>query len=157
MATAPIPEADPEREDPNEFTQVERPLLKQLVAMGWEFVPGDLDYPAKTFRASFRETVLEPRLKAAIRRINKDDHGNEWLDDLTIDRAIRELLKPDGRGLLELNRNFTQRLQTGVRVTVADGPRAGEEVTVHAIAWEKDRLKDNDFLAVRNGPQNSDQ
>ena len=26
-----ISELDPEREDPNEFTQVERPLLKQLV------------------------------------------------------------------------------------------------------------------------------
>jgi type I restriction enzyme R subunit len=148
MATAPIPEADPGRDDPNEFTQVERPLLKQLVAMEWDFVQGDLEYPAKTFRTSFRETVLEPRLKAAIRRINKDDHGNEWLDDLTIDRAIRELLKPDGRGLLELNRNFTQCLQTGVRVTVADGPRAGEEITVHAIAWEKARLKENDFLAI---------
>ena len=90
--TTPIPEVDRERDDPNEFTEVERPLLIQLVAMGWDFVRGDLDYPAKTFRSSFRETVLEPRLKAAIRRINKDDLGNEWLDDLTIDRAVRELL-----------------------------------------------------------------
>lgn len=148
MATSPIPELDREREDPNEFTQVERPLLKQLVAMEWDFVQGDVEYPAKTFRTSFRETVLEPRLKDAIRRINKDDRGNEWLDDLTIDRAIRELLKPDGRGLLELNRNFTQRLQTGVRVTVADGPRAGEEIPVHVIAWDKEHLKENDFLAI---------
>ena len=62
-----------------DFGQVERPLLKQLVAMEWDFVQSDLEYPAKTFRTSFRETVFEPRLKAAIRRINKDDHGNEWL------------------------------------------------------------------------------
>ena len=144
--TTPNPEADRERDDPNEFTEVERPLLVQLVAMGWDFVQGDFDYPARTFRKSFRETILEPRLKAAIRRINKDDLGNEWLDDLTIDRAIRELLKTDGRGLLELNRNFTQRLQTGVRVPVAEGPRAGEEITVHVIAWEKER--ENDFLAI---------
>ena len=33
MPTTPIPEQDNERENPNEFTQVERPLLKQLVAM----------------------------------------------------------------------------------------------------------------------------
>lgn len=146
--TTPILEVDLERDDPNEFTEVERPLLVQLVGMGWDFVQGDLEYPAKTFRASFRETVLDPRLKAAIRRINKDAHGKEWLDDLTIDRAVRELLKPDGRGLLELNRNFTQRLQTGVRVAVAEGPRAGQDITVHFIAWEKDRLKENDFLAI---------
>ncbi len=79
MATAPIPEADPERDDPNEFTRVERPLLKELVAMDWNFVPGDLEYPAKTFRPSFRETVLEPRLKAASRHINKDDHDDELI------------------------------------------------------------------------------
>jgi type I restriction enzyme R subunit len=148
MSTMPIAEVDFERDDPNEFTVVEQPLLTQLVGLGWDYVAGDLEYPAKTFRTSFRETVLEPRLKAAIKRINKDDHGNEWLDDLTIERAVRELLKPDGRGLLELNRNFTHRLQTGVRVTVADGPRSGEEITVHAVAWDKDRLADNDFLAI---------
>ncbi len=148
MPTPVIPEADRERDDPNEFTEVERPLIAQLVAMGWDFVQGDLEYPAKTFRTSFRETVLEPRLKAAIRCINQDDHSNEWLDDLTIDRAVCELLKTEGRGLLELNRNFTQRLQTGVRVTVAEGPRAGQDITVHVIAWERDRLKENDFLAI---------
>jgi len=36
-------EVDRERDDPNEFTEVERPLLIQLVAMGWDFVQGDLD------------------------------------------------------------------------------------------------------------------
>jgi hypothetical protein len=34
--------------------------------MGRDYVQGDLEYPAKTSRTSFRETVLEPRLKAAI-------------------------------------------------------------------------------------------
>ena len=148
MPTCPIPEADPQRDDPNEFTLVERPLLAQLVAMGWEFIQGDLDYPAKTGRASFKETVLLERLRAAIRRINKDDHGQEWLDDLTIERAVRELLKPEGHGLLELNRNFTQRLVQGVRVPVAQGPRAGEDVRVHVIAWEPDRIRENEFLAI---------
>ena len=60
MPTMPIAEVDFERDDPNEFTVVERPLLTQLLAMGWEYLPGDLEYPAKTFRTSFRETVLEP-------------------------------------------------------------------------------------------------
>lgn len=45
-----IPELDPDpkRETPNEWTTVERPLLQQLVAMGWEYLEGNLDYPQKT-------------------------------------------------------------------------------------------------------------
>src|SRR5262245_21690163 len=148
MTTSAIPEVDYNRENPSEYTEVERRLLVQLVAMGWDFIEGDLDYPSKTGRNSFRETVLLERLRAAFRRINKADLGREWLDDLTLDRAARELLRPEGNGLLDLNRNFTQRLLTGVRVTVAEGPRAGEEVQVQAIAWEPERLKENEFLAI---------
>jgi hypothetical protein len=51
MATSAIPETDRERDNPNGFTEVERPLLVQLMAMGWDFIQGDLDYPGKTGRA----------------------------------------------------------------------------------------------------------
>src|ERR1039457_4080356 len=148
MPTSSIPHVDYERDNPNEFTEVERPLLVQLVEMGWDYIKGDLDYPAKTGRTSFSETVLLERLRSAFRRINTDERGHEWLDDLTIDRAVRELLRPEGRGLLELNRSFMQRLQVGVRVVVAEGPRSGEEVTLHSIAWEPERLKENEFLTI---------
>jgi hypothetical protein len=87
--------------------------------MGCDFVEGDLDYPAKTFRASFSETILIDRLRVAFRRLNLDSGGCEWLDDLTIERAIRELMRHEGRGLVEMNRNFMERLVTGVRVPVA--------------------------------------
>jgi type I restriction enzyme R subunit len=91
---------------------------------------------------------LQERLRAALLRINKDEQGQEWLDDLTIERAVRELLRPEGRGLLEMNRNFTQRLLSGVRVNVAQGPKAGEEVQLQAIAWQPEHLEENEFLAV---------
>src|SRR5436305_15042050 len=99
MTTSSIPEVDYSRENPNEFTEVERKLLLQLVAMGWDFIQGDLDYPGKTERASFSETVLLERLRRAFRRINKDEQGQEWLDDLTLDRAAREMLSPEGNSL----------------------------------------------------------
>jgi type I restriction enzyme R subunit len=143
-----IPEVDPTCDDPTEFTVSEQPMLKQLGAMGWAFVKGDLDYPAKTFRSSFSETLLLERLRAAFRRLNLDSGGNEWLDDLTIDRAIRELTRRDGRGLVEINRVFMERLASGVRVAVAEGPRCGEEVTLWPIAWEPERLKENEFVAI---------
>jgi len=148
MTTSPIPVTDYSRENPNEYTEVERKLLAQLAAMGWGFIQGDLDYPAKTGRTSFSQTVLLERLRHAFRRINKNGEGQEWLDDLTLDRAEREMLRPDGNGLLELNRSFTQRLLVGVRVTVAAGPRAGQEVQLQAIAWEPEHLNENEFLAI---------
>ncbi|HEY0073082.1 MAG TPA: type I restriction endonuclease, partial [Abditibacteriaceae bacterium] len=135
-------------DNPNEYTVSEAPLLQQLVAMGWEYVEGDLQYPAKTGRSSFSETILLERLKAAFRKVNLDEAGDEWLDNLTIERAIRELLKPEGNGLLEMNQHFMQRLVTGVRVTVAEGPCTGQDVTLHPIAWQPDRLQDNEFLAI---------
>lgn len=91
-----IPEldADPNREIPKEWTVVERPLLQQLAAMGWEYLEGDIDYPQKTSRESFRDVLLREDLRKAIRRINEA----EKLDDITIDRPIRELERSDKPG-----------------------------------------------------------
>lgn len=58
---AEIPLTDNEREYPNEYTEVERPLLVQLGAMGWQYVRGDLDYPQKTFRERFRDVLLRDK------------------------------------------------------------------------------------------------
>ncbi len=148
MPTCPIPENDSSRDDPNEFSLVEAPLLRQLVAMGWDYIEGDLEYPQNTGRTSFAETILTDKLKAALRRVNLDHNGHEWLDDLTLDRAVRELTRHEGRGLLEMNQNFMQRLVKGVRVTIAEGPRSGEEETLFPIAWEPDREGANEFLAI---------
>lgn len=78
-----IPELDPdpEREPPNEWTTVERPLLQQLVAMGWEYLPGDIDYPQKICRENFRDVLLREPLRQAIIRINATEDG------VTIPRA----------------------------------------------------------------------
>ena len=38
-----MPNVDYERDNPNEFTEVERPLLVQLVGMGWDYIEGDID------------------------------------------------------------------------------------------------------------------
>ena len=94
---ASIPLTDPERQDPCEYTEVEYPMLKQLASMGWQYLQGDLDYPEKTGREHFRETLLKPRLRAAIRKLNLDPQGNEYLDDVTIDRAIRELERSESQ------------------------------------------------------------
>ena len=93
MTTSPIPEVDYTRENPNEYTEVERKLLVQSspwdgisLRVIWTILPR-LGAPASA----------KPRCGAparAFRRINKDEQGQEWLDDLTLDRAARELLRP---------------------------------------------------------------
>lgn len=64
-AVIPELDSDPDRGLPNEWTTVERLLLKQMDTIGWNFHPGDIDYPGKTFR----EVLLRDHLTAAIRRI----------------------------------------------------------------------------------------
>jgi type I restriction enzyme, R subunit len=40
-----------------ELDEVERPLVEQLVSVGWQFVEGDLDHPARTGRTAFCEVL----------------------------------------------------------------------------------------------------
>ncbi len=131
-----IPEldTDPERETPNEWTMVERPLLKQLTAMGWEYLQGDIDYPQKTFRERFRDVLLRDQLRAAILRIN----AAEKLDEITIDRAIRELERSDKPEGLARNRELTDKLIRGVSVHRAVGGDGSHSrnVTVRFIDFD---------------------
>lgn len=110
-----IPEldADLNHELPNEWTVVERPLLQQLVAMGWTYLQGDLDYPQKTFRDRFRDVLLRDKLRAAIRRINADEKVDAgfWKP---IEAGINQLLRCSNmREDVELEEGIEQRRDTG--------------------------------------------
>ena len=143
-----IPMTDPDRENPNEYSEVEYPMLSQLAGMGWEYLQGDLDYPQKTFREHFREVILKPRLRAAIRKINLDDNGNEYLDDVTIDRAIQELQRTETQNLLDRNKELTAKLVLGVKVPWAECPAGARDNTVRVHFFDFDRWDRNDFLAI---------
>lgn len=143
-----IPELDPAptREAPNEWTTVERPLLVQLAAMGWEYLQGDLDYPQKTHRENFREVLLQEPLRQAIRTINAGEH----LDETTIDRAIRELQRSDKAEGLGRNRELTEKLLKGVSVVRAESGDEGHgrNVNVRFIDFDPSRQQNNSFLAI---------
>jgi hypothetical protein len=51
--------------------------------------------------------ILTDKLRDAIRRINRDEDGNPYLDDVTIDRAIRELLTTTEFGVFDKNGELT--------------------------------------------------
>jgi len=145
---SPIPalDPDPQRETPNEWTTVERPLLQQLAAMGWEYLQGDMDYPQKTLRENFREVLLREPLRNAIRKIN----GAENLDDVTLDRAIRELERSDKPGGMDRNRELTEKLIKGVSVPRATGGESphSRNVTVRFIDFDPAGQDNNSFLAI---------
>lgn len=145
---SPIPslDPDPQRETPNEWTTVERPLLLQLAAMGWEYLQGDMDYPQKTLREHFRDVLLREPLRNAIRRIN----AAEDLDDITMDRAIRELERSDKPGGPDRNRELTEKLIKGVSVPRATGGDSSHSrhVTVRFIDFDPAGQDNNSFLAI---------
>ncbi|MCK5602901.1 type I restriction endonuclease subunit R, partial [Candidatus Pacearchaeota archaeon] len=138
----------PPTSNPTEWSEVERPLLQQLIAMGWQYLEGDCDYPQKTFRDNFRQVLLLPKLRDAIRRINLDEDGNEYLDDLTIERAIAELQRAGTTGLLQANKNLTEKLIKGVHVPRAEGGDPSRQATIRFIDFAPDHLDRNEFLAM---------
>jgi type I restriction enzyme R subunit len=69
-----------------ERTEVELPLIAQLVSMGWQYLEGDTGVPAHTERATFREVLLHGRLRNALRQANLDETGQPWCH-LTADTA----------------------------------------------------------------------
>lgn len=145
MDTIPELDTDPNRELPCEWTTVERPLLQQLVAMGWTYLQGDIDYPQKTYRERFRDVLLYDNLRAAIKRINEA----EQLDDVTIDRAIAALERSDRPAGLERNKELTEKLITGVSVPRATGGDAhSRNVTVKFIDFDPTHQDKNEFLAI---------
>lgn len=131
---------------PTELTQVELPLIEQLRGMGWQFVPGNGEDPAATERSSFREVLLEGRVRAALRRINRGADGEPWLDGSRIGQAVSALERGSAIKLMEANEHVTALLLKGTQVEGLPGWDSGREQTVHFIDWK--RPDNNDFLAV---------
>jgi type I restriction enzyme R subunit len=128
----------------DEFTLVESPLVQTLETLGWATLDGDPEVPEFTERSSFREAVLTKRLAAALRRINLDDKGQEWLDDGRIQSATNSLLLLHAAKLIEVNEQATTLLLEGVGV---EGPDGGRGRTVRFIDF--DHPERNEFLLVR--------
>jgi type I restriction enzyme R subunit len=131
---------------PNEYTEVELPLLSQLVNMGWSHVQGSKWEPSASGRETFRDVVLSGHLRAALRRINIDDDGQDWLDESRIAQAESALLRIPAVKLLEANREVTSLLLTGATVDGIETRDGGRGQTVHYIDWRHPER--NEFLAI---------
>ncbi len=102
---------------------VEKPFCKQLQGMDWQWIEGDPDLPEATERPNSREVLVRGRLAAALRKLNLRD-GKASLDDTRIAKAIRDLERPPGHRLMEVNEAVTE-LLLKTRLCLALGTRCG--------------------------------
>ena len=104
--------------------------------MGADISPGS-DAP---LRESYEEVVLEPRLRAALRRINRH------LPEDAIEQAVRVIARPPEPTLARNNRWFHRLLADGIDVEyrTSGGEARGDK------AWLADFTKpsSNDLLVV---------
>jgi len=134
----------------DELNVVERPLLRQLGVMGWTHVEGVDEDPStggKDFhllgRDTFQQTLLRDRIEAALRRLNRNDDGSQWLDERRISQAISQLERPTARDFISINEELHDKIVRGVNVS---GPDGEHERRVHFIGFEPD--DENEFVAV---------
>jgi type I restriction enzyme R subunit len=114
--------------------------------MDWSVIEGSKTDPTVTERESFREVVLSARLRAALTTINRDDDGDEWLDEGRLAQAESALLRSTASKLIEANQEVTGLLLTGTTVDGIPERDAGRGQTIQYIDWQNP--ENNDFVAI---------
>ena len=126
----------------DERNHVEKPLLEQLVGLGWEVI--DLTdmkkSPAASHRNSFTEVVMLPVLRERLKVINP------WLEDDQVEEVIKQLTASfPSTGLLENNRHLFQLLLENT--SVSENRQSGEKSpTVRFVDFAT--RENNRFIAV---------
>lgn len=129
-----------------ESTQVENPMIDQLIRMGWKFTTGNEVHATATGRRSFRDVLLVGELRDALRRINLDAGGLEWLDDARLDEAVNALERITPSKLIEANQEATTLLLKGLAVEGLPDWDHGRQQTIGFIDW--DNWSNNTFRAI---------
>lgn len=130
---------------PDEYTHVEKPFIDQLVSMGWQWIEGNTRDPSVTGRSDFREVLLEGRVKAALRRINREQ-GRDWLDEARVNQAFSALDRLGAHQLLEANQRALELLLKGMEVEGDPDLHGGKDQTLHFIDYE--HPDNNEFLVI---------
>ena len=116
----------------NEDTLSEKPALRLLEKLGYEFIPGERMDPQETEdceRSSRREVVLGQRLAEKLKAINSG------LTPGTIEKAVRALTSVQGSSLLEENRTIHAWLVSGMSIEQDTGGKRRHE-TVRFIDFD---------------------
>ncbi|KWF79231.1 restriction endonuclease subunit R [Burkholderia cepacia] len=119
-----------------EIEDVERPLVAQLLVLGWSHVAGSLDDPGVTGRTSFAEVIQEGVLRERLGALNVGPDGEPWLDDGRLSEAVAAITRPGVHKLMEANEKVTELLIKGVTVEGLPGWNGGRGQTIRYIDWD---------------------
>jgi type I restriction enzyme R subunit len=129
----------------DEYSHVEKPFLEQLAGLGWDQGENQVlelkmqQQPEQSFRTSFSEVVLEPKLRKALSQINP------FLTEAQVDEVVRKMTVFDKNSLIENNEKVLNYLLENT--TVAKNEETGElSPTVRYIDFEN--LENNIFTAI---------
>ena len=102
----------------SERTLVELPFLAQLATLGWTIVDQPEAFPtdpAKSLRSHFGETALKGVFFDAVRALNRDDAGAQWLTETDV-QVVYDLVTGHKGSLVEANEAAYQLIVRGVPV-----------------------------------------
>ncbi len=124
----------------DEYSHVEKPFLKQLAGLGWEILELQMQQqPEQSYRTSFSEVVLKPKLRKALIKINP------FLTEAQVDELERKITTFQKNSLIENNEQVLHYLLENT--TVANNEQTGElSPTVRFIDF--DNLENNSFIAI---------
>ncbi len=100
-------------------------------------------------REHWRDVLLKERLSAAIKRINKNPDGDEWLDKPRLNHAIKDLdilRSATGQNLMERNQAATKLILEGTVVDGVEGWDQGKNRRIRYIDWANP--ENNEFLII---------
>jgi len=124
----------------DEYSHVEKPFLEQLAGLGWEVLELQMQQqPEQSFRTSFSEVVLKPKLRETLVKINS------FLTDAQVDELERKITTFQKNSLLENNQQVLHYLLENT--TVSKNEQTGElSPTVRFIDFEN--IENNSFTAI---------
>lgn len=124
----------------DELSHVERPFMEQLKNLGWSTLELPMQQvPGQSFRSSFSEVVLTPKLQSALKKINP------FLTDGQVDEVVRKITTFDKSSLIENNQKVLNCLLENT--TVSCNEETGElSPTVRFIDFEN--IENNYFTAI---------
>lgn len=101
----------------DEFRSVEHPFMEQLKELGWDAGENEVielkmqQLPSESFRTSFSEVVLEPKLHKSLMKINP------FLTESQVDEVIARITAYSDGSLLENNERIHKLLVEGTSVS----------------------------------------
>lgn len=129
----------------DEYSHVEKPFLEQLINLGWASGNNQVlelqmqQMPEQSYRSSFSEVVLQPKLRQSLKIINP------FLTEPQLDDVIRKITTFDKNSLIENNQKILDLLLENT--TVSKNEQTGEvSPTVRYIDFEN--IENNIFTAI---------